>query len=688
MRGIKGSKPRAEMRRLGIRPKIILTICTAILIVVIVGISLGYAFGARLLISTIAANHVEMARILSVYISELIERAAERMTYRAKDSVHTEAVLESMLKYKDKDAGAINEYLLDMDKKWTGAEADSSLAREYLRGESAELLKRYVIADKAVAEVFITDKFGGLVAASGRTSDFYQADEKWWQEAYNDGKGAVYFGELEYDESVDVIAVTLALPMKDDKGEVIGVCKAVFNANLLFEPIRQLSVGKTGHASLVDNGGSIVYLEGIKPGTIRLCGITEFRDLISNPKKWGILASHPVYKKSMMTAFALLENPLLLDMGITFRVFFNQTIQEVFRPINVLFIQMGIVIGVLILILLPVAFILSGILIRPLKELHKATEHIARGDLDYPIKVKTGDELERLADSFREMSLKLKQKQNMLENWSKTLEKEVEKRTADLKKSQETTLHALEELRVSKEELEENLKELKVTQKMLVQTEKLSSLGRLVSEMAHEVSNPLMIISGRAQLGLMEDLKNKELIEDLRIIEVQCFRARDIIKRLLEFSKPTKGAVKLLDLRQLSEDVVNLVEHQFSLGNIKIYKNYCEEPVNVKVDPKQIEEVLFNIIKNAAEAMTEGGSITISTRREKERARIDVKDDGPGISEEVMQNIFDPFFTTKEDGTGLGLSVCFGIIKDHGGEIKYESKPGEGTTAIITLPPA
>ncbi|MGB3111980.1 MAG: ATP-binding protein, partial [Candidatus Omnitrophota bacterium] len=106
----------------------------------------------------------------------------------------------------------------------------------------------------------------------------------------------------------------------------------------------------------------------------------------------------------------------------------------------------------------------------------------------------------------------------------------------------------------------------------------------------------------------------------------------------------------------------------------------------VLMDEKQIQEVFMNLLRNAFEAMPDGGDITVTTSREGNSVRTDIKDTGSGIPEEVMKKIFDPFFTTKEKGTGLGLSVCYGILKAHGGDLKYSSEPDEGTTATVLLP--
>jgi PAS domain S-box-containing protein len=222
--------------------------------------------------------------------------------------------------------------------------------------------------------------------------------------------------------------------------------------------------------------------------------------------------------------------------------------------------------------------------------------------------------------------------------------------------------------------------------KEIEKVQRLAQLGTLVSHMAHEVNNPLMVISGRAQLSLMEEIENREVKENLKIVMKECQRAKDIIQRLLRFSRPSKGEVKETDINESLKEVVGLIEHQFSLSDVHMVKDYAPDLPHVMVDEKQVHEVFMNLLTNACDAIGSGGSITIKTVRDGENVKITFKDTGPGITKEVLDKIFDPFFTTKKKGTGLGLSICYSIIKAHNGELSFQSAPGKGTTATIILP--
>lgn len=222
--------------------------------------------------------------------------------------------------------------------------------------------------------------------------------------------------------------------------------------------------------------------------------------------------------------------------------------------------------------------------------------------------------------------------------------------------------------------------------KEIEKMQRLAQLGTLVSHMAHEVNNPLMVISGRAQLSLLEKIENEELKNNLNVVMKECQRAKEIIQRLLKFSRPSKGEFKERDVNKSLEEVISLVEHQFGLGNVRIKRNFDAGLPFVFIDEKQMQEVFMNLFTNAFDAMEKEGLIVVATTLEEHFVRIEVKDTGKGMPKEVMDKLFEPFFTTKQKGTGLGLSICYNIIKTHQGELKFESEPGKGTTAIILLP--
>lgn len=222
--------------------------------------------------------------------------------------------------------------------------------------------------------------------------------------------------------------------------------------------------------------------------------------------------------------------------------------------------------------------------------------------------------------------------------------------------------------------------------KEIQKNQRLAQLGKLAADMAHEVNNPLMIISGNAQISSLEQINNQTVKNALEVIYEQSLRAKDIVQRLLKFSRPSRQERKNEDINKLLDEIIPMLIHQFKLNGIEIKTNYMDNPPLISVNSHQMQEVFINLLNNAKDALSTGGIIEITTCLENKFLRIDFKDTGCGIPEKDLEKILEPFFTTKSHGTGLGLSLCYSIIKTHNGEIKITSKVGKGTTISILLP--
>ncbi|PKK90920.1 MAG: histidine kinase [Candidatus Wallbacteria bacterium HGW-Wallbacteria-1] len=249
----------------------------------------------------------------------------------------------------------------------------------------------------------------------------------------------------------------------------------------------------------------------------------------------------------------------------------------------------------------------------------------------------------------------------------------------------------IRQLELSIAELKKSHEQLKLTQAELLQSEKLASLGQLSAGVAHELNNPLGGILLFA--NILQEAESKcngdNIPEELKIIVKEATRCRNIVKGLLDFARQSKIQRTRVDINQIISDVVTM-ESRNTPENIKIVENVCSNCPQLSVDTVQIRQVFSNIVRNAVQAMPDGGVITISTQHRAETGKmvISVRDTGTGISEEHLSKLFTPFFTTKGTGkgTGLGLAICYGIIKMHRGAIEVESTPGEGTTFKILLP--
>jgi PAS domain S-box-containing protein len=231
-------------------------------------------------------------------------------------------------------------------------------------------------------------------------------------------------------------------------------------------------------------------------------------------------------------------------------------------------------------------------------------------------------------------------------------------------------------------------RELQKMREVLLQSEKLAAMGRLTSQIAHELNNPIFGIMNTLELLKTEippESKRRRILE-LSLSEIQ--RLSEMLRNMLSFSKPEEEARKQVNLNELVEGILLMMERQMRESNIKVETDFDQGVPSVMASTNQMRQVMLNMFKNAKEAMPNGGTLTVRTLKEDQNVLVHIQDTGVGIPEEIRNKIFEAFFTTKQKvkGVGLGLSVCYGIIKDHGGEIKVESEEGKGTTFMISLP--
>ncbi len=327
-------------------------------------------------------------------------------------------------------------------------------------------------------------------------------------------------------------------------------------------------------------------------------------------------------------------------------------------------------------------------LVTPIHALEERADEMARGELARPVPPSgEADEIGRLTFAFEEMRRALRDKLRSTESLNIDLEREVRRRTEVLEQRNAELHDALEKLRRAQDDL--------------VRTEKLASMGRLVAGIAHEINNPVNAVINT--LGPLDECIRHisaaqspaeiaaavaQAEEMLRVVQRGAARSKAIVQALHNYSRGDESVPRELNLGRSVDDTVDLLRHR--LKNIRVEKA-IDPGLRVVGFAGQIDQVLMNLVTNAAQAIgerPEGGLIKIGVRRDGADAQITVTDDGPGIPAEVLPRIFDPFFTTKDvgEGSGLGLSIVHGIIERHGGRIRAESRPGEGTVFRVWLP--
>ena len=312
-------------------------------------------------------------------------------------------------------------------------------------------------------------------------------------------------------------------------------------------------------------------------------------------------------------------------------------------------------------VLFLIGYLITMNVVQPVKALLFATRKVAAGDLTYRVPTKSHDEVGELTESFNKMTTELEKATQSNLALTRTLEDKIRGKTEELQDAQD----------------------------QLVRSEKLSSLGRMAAGIAHEINNPLTSILINSHLMAERLQTDEQAAENLRLIMDETSRCSTIVKGLLDFSRQTTPRKGPADLNEVVNRTLTLMRSQILLHRVNVDLDMDKDLPEIMIDANKIAQVFTNIILNAIDAMRDGGTLTIVTRMSPGRhfAEVEFADTGCGIAKEHLGRIFDPFYTTKgTKGTGLGLAVSYGIVEQHGGEIRVRSEVGKGAVFTVQLP--
>lgn len=315
-------------------------------------------------------------------------------------------------------------------------------------------------------------------------------------------------------------------------------------------------------------------------------------------------------------------------------------------------------------------FLTNNKIRKPLTALFTASEAVAKGDRNRRLEIKPNllDDMKMVSQAFNNMLDNLDAANKELENWSHQLEYKVQKKSEELSEIQNELIHI----------------------------ERIASLGKLSSSVAHELNNPLssiltytkLVSKKISRMELDEELSGS-LLKHLTVIEKETKRCGDIVKGLMDFSRKGQEDFKNTHLHQVLKETFDLIEHQMKMANIHFYADFKAAQDLVFCNENQIKQVCVALLVNASEAVTENGEIVMRTGNpDDEHLQFDIIDNGVGIAPEDVPHIFQPFFSAKRQasGIGLGLAIVHGIVHSHKGRVEVDSEPGNGTTMSVILP--
>lgn len=460
--------------------------------------------------------------------------------------------------------------------------------------------------------------------------------------------GRNYFGPVEIDGNGRPL-VTLAVPVRDESGlSLAGVISARASLRSILGSSLSSNVVGNGYVYLVDGSGRLIGHEDFSQvlSGKSVTGSAVVRSILAgdDPSDLPVPNQYMSYTgREVLGVYALLPGP-------GWAVVVEQPLSEAFFPIRELVFKFALATALVMLVVIGLSVFFALRLTRPIETLEQGARIVGGGDLSHVIEARADDEIGRLVEAFNQMTAELRTK----------------------------------------------FTELGQMQAMVIQAEKMAAIGLLASGVAHEINNPLATMAAytedlmdRVRTEGLEELKQSgDLDSYLTTVQKQVSRCKRITQNLLNFARQTEDRFEVIDVWQPLEDALALVEHRCRRQGVEVYKEISRPLPGVAGDSAQIQQVFFNLLTNALDAMEQGGRLEVMAVAGSSEVTVEIADSGIGIPEESMPRIFDPFFTTKPlgRGTGLGLSICYGIVSKHGGTIQARSTPGKGTRVSVQIP--
>jgi signal transduction histidine kinase len=632
----------------------------------IVALFATYLYSTQTLKNSIGDSFQQIASSTARRIEVMIDDEIDAARHIATAPLAVRAVVDEANRSYRGDTQAVRARLLERSRQWERYRAgvDQSMPDFINRGTLLFLREWAVTRADTYQNILVTDNRGALLASARPVVGFLHGDELWWREAFDGGRGRIYVSDI-YEETPGVYLLDIAAPVLDSTGaRAIGVVKLELRRDNLMKAVMEVRVGKLGHGMLLNTEGTPLICP-VLPPKAHLINEPLMRQLMQKAPGWVVAEDDAHGGHNSIVGFAPVRFTHALSEfslgGHEWYAFVRQDPAETYAPVYTLLRTVGLIGFGMVTVLASLGFYVGRLIVKPIVMLQEQADAIRRGvrDLasaarfnrvfvgaaDRRVAVRTGDELESLAQAFNQMA----------------------------------------------ETLDESLKTIHDQHDELVRKEKLASVGQLLAALAHDIKNPLGVIRSSAQLVLDEKQTDAVKREVAQYVIEEVDRLTHRINHFLRFARQKPPEIHPVAIKVLLDAAVR--EWQ-ALGKGEPVTLRLDVPPDIPelmVDPDQIKEALVNFLINAREAMPRGGRLTVAARPVDNRGapalvEIRIADTGIGISTEHLKQIFDPFFTTKEYGTGLGLTNGKRLVEDNGGNLEVHSAEGQGTEVVLRLP--
>ena len=599
-----------------------------------------------------------------------------------------------------------------------GTETGNYIGAQFFADGSSIIEKMKMSEDESTMQTWQMSEMGEFDFLEKEKPNYDPRTRPWYKLAK--AKGAAVWTDIYAYFSGESMTISANQPIYNQEGRFVGVASADLILSEIGRFLSTLHVGKTGQTFIIEKTGDLVASSTVaqpfkkeEGRAERLQAVNSDDPLLQASAKFllsqfdndlrYIRDSHHLNFDMAGENTFLQVTPLRDKRGLDWLIVvvipeadFMQHIHEN-TQITMIFMAIALVIAII------VGFVTAKWIVRPILDLRDAAKGLENYEWEQPLPIERKDEIGELARSFDSMASALKE-------FISTLERKVRERTQELAKAYQR---------------------LKASQAQLVQSEKMASLGQMVAGVAHEINTPLgyvknnvetmqdmlvpieeLVVANQELLqlvsadiinesavtqqmdtvtGLTHSLQEDDVLKDMQELSKDSIygieQISDIVISLKNFSRLDQAKEAQIDLNENLDNVLKIA-HNLLKHKVTVKKDYGKIP-KIQCSPSQINQVFLNLITNAAQAIEkEPGLLTIKTMTDNKRVQVTIKDNGKGISHEVLPKIFDPFFTTKPvgHGTGLGLSISYQIIRQHKGSIKVASEPGKGAKFVVTLP--